>query len=103
MKIFRFSSCKFFKLISRDKRNARVMKRCNYMGPMTAKQMSALFSALKDFEVHETATIGNIHLNQKYKLKDVVRLVDDIDNNNSYVHNVWENLNYGEHTVRENP
>lgn len=92
---FRFLSCKFFKLISRDKKSGKIMKKCNYVGPMTVKQMKALVSALKDYEVHETATIGNINLNQKFKLREVVRHIRYNESHSSYIENVWENLNYG--------
>lgn len=92
----KFLSCKFFKLISRDMNAGRVMKRCNYIGPMTPKQMEALFVALKHYEVHETATIGNVSLNQKYKLRDLIQYVqDDLNVHHEVVNEIWQNLIIG--------
>ncbi|GJQ69713.1 hypothetical protein Trydic_g22284 [Trypoxylus dichotomus] len=91
----RFVSRKFFRLISRDKRNGKIMKKCNYVGPMTVKQMRALFSALQDYEVHDTATIGNVNFTQKFKLKDIIRYFQDIQNPRQVANDVWENLYYG--------
>ncbi|KAI4465694.1 leucine-rich repeat domain superfamily [Holotrichia oblita] len=91
----RFVSRKFFRLISRDKRNGRIMKKCNYIGPMTVKQMRALFLALRDYEVHDTATIGNVNFTQKFKLRDIIRYFQEIQNPRQVVNDIWENLYYG--------
>ncbi|KAK9753291.1 F-box-like [Popillia japonica] len=92
----RFVSRKFFRLISRDKRSGRIMKKCSYIGPMTVKQMRALFSALRDYEVHDTATIGNVNFTQKFKLRDIIRYFQEIQNPRQVVHDIWENLYYGQ-------
>ncbi|XP_017769716.1 PREDICTED: uncharacterized F-box/LRR-repeat protein C02F5.7-like [Nicrophorus vespilloides] len=97
----RFMSCKFFRLISKDDRHGSVMKKCNYTGPMTPKQMKALFSALEEYEVHETATIGNVNLNNRFKLRDIVRYVQNEPSPNRIINEVWENINYGGVNARE--
>lgn len=72
------------------------MKKCSYIGPMTVKQMRALFSALRDYEVHDTATIGNVNFTQKFKLRDIIRYFQEIQNPRQVVHDIWENLYYGQ-------
>ncbi|XP_071052780.1 S-phase kinase-associated protein 2-like [Onthophagus taurus] len=95
----RFISKKFFRLISRDQKNGKTMKKCSYIGPMTCKQMRALFAALKDYEVQDTATIGNVNFNHRFKLRDIIRSLEEVQNPR---HVLWDNFNYG-HEVIEIP
>lgn len=78
--------------MSRNKRSGKVMK-CDYVGPMTVKQMRALFSALVGYEVHDTASIGNVNFSQRFKLRDLIHYFQELQN--QVVNDVWEYLYYG--------
>lgn len=57
-------------------------KHCCYYGPINSKQIKALLVTLKDYEVQETATIGNCNIRQMLKLIGINDYVDGAYNNN---------------------
>lgn len=59
---------------------------------MNAKQMKALLVALTEYDVNDSATIGNGTIKQKFKLKEIVRYVEEIQYQNAMINDVWANI-----------
>lgn len=53
-------SCKFFKLLMKDKRSGRVSRRCSYFGPMNANQLEALFQTILENNLVERAVVRTV-------------------------------------------
>lgn len=53
-------SCKFFKLLMKDKRSGRISKRCSYFGPMNANQLETLFQTILENNLVERAVVRTI-------------------------------------------
>lgn len=48
------------------------MKKLNYTGPISRRQLRTLFTALGNFEVNELVTIRNVNQKQPFHLRDIV-------------------------------
>lgn len=55
----KFNSRKFFKLMIQTKRRGKNLKRCSYLGPMTAKQLTTLFQTISENRLLERAMVCN--------------------------------------------
>lgn len=69
----KFNSRKFFKLIIQKKRGTNIYKKCNYLGPMNAKQLTTLLEAIRENSSLENAMLCNII--RKHKIDVIPRLL----------------------------
>lgn len=66
----------------------KIVKKCSYFGPINSKQINALLMTLRDYDVNDTATIGNGNVKQMFKLKDVMQYVNGIYDQSSILEDI---------------
>lgn len=89
--------------MSRSKMTGKIAKKCSYFGPMNAKQIRALLMTLTEYDLNESATIGNGTVKQRFKIKDIIQYVNGIYNRSSFMDDVWANLQIADNNELDNP
>lgn len=84
----KFNSRKFFRLIIQTKRQGGILKRCSYLGPMTAKQLTTLFQTISENRLSERAMVCNSAYKRKIDLSPFLQNPDDQDT----IRSLWSEL-----------
>lgn len=84
----KFNSRKFFKLIIQTKRHGGVLKRCSYLGPMTAKQLTTLFQTINENRLSERAMVCNSAYKRKIDLSPFLQNPED----QNTIRSLWNEL-----------
>lgn len=86
----KFNSRKFFKLMIQAKRRGRAFKRCSYLGPMTAKQLTTLFQTISENRLLERAMVCNTAHKRKIDLSPLLQN----PGNKDAISGLWSELLY---------
>lgn len=86
----KFNSRKFFKLMVQAKRRGKSFKRCSYLGPMTAKQLTTLFQTISENRLLERAMVCNTAYKRKIDLSPFLQNPENQD----AIRSLWSELLY---------
>lgn len=86
----KFNSRKFFKLMIQAKHHGKAYKRCNYLGPMNAKQLITLFQAISENRLLDRAVVCNTSYKRKIDLSPFLQNSE----NQQAISGLWDELLY---------